>query len=69
MARPGRRAPADRHAAPVGAQEIEAAIDRYLEREAGARAKVKDAHAALGSVAKLEKLDARDLLQCAGALG
>ena len=50
-------------------KQIEAAIDRDLEREAGAGAKVKDAHAALGPVGKLDQLDARDLLQGAGALG
>jgi hypothetical protein len=69
MARSGRRAPADRHAAPLRAQKIKAAIDRDLKREAAAGANVQDPHTALGPVGKLDQLDARDLLQGAGARG
>ena len=69
MARPGRRAPADRHAAPVGGEQIEAAIDRDLEGEARAGAERQHAHAALRPVGELDQLDARELLQRAGALG
>ena len=67
MARPGRRAPADRHAPIVGGEQIEAAIDRDPEAEAGAGAEVEHAHAALRSVGVLEQLDPGDLLQGAGA--
>ena len=67
MARPGRRAPADRHAAVLGGEQIEAAIERDPEAKAGAGAEVEHAHAALRSVGVLEQLDPRDLLQRAGA--
>jgi hypothetical protein len=69
MARSGRRAPADRHAAPPRAQKIEAAVDRDLKSKAAAGANVQDPHTALRAISKLDQLDPRDLLQGAGARG
>ena len=49
-------------------EQIEAAIDRDPEAEAGAGAELEHAHAALRPVGELEQLDARDLRERAGAL-
>jgi hypothetical protein len=68
MARPGRRAPAERHAAIVGGKQIETAIDRDPKAEPGTGAEVQHAHAALRPVGVLEQLDPGELLQRAGAL-
>ena len=69
VARPGRRAPADRDAAILGREQVEAAIERDPEAQAGAGAEVEQAHAALRAVGELEQLDARDLRQGPAALG
>ena len=63
MPRPGRRAPADRHAVVVRGKQIEPSIDRDAKAQPGASAKVEHAHAALRPVGVLEQLDAGDLCQ------
>ena len=68
MPRPGRRAPADRHAAVVRGKQIEPPIDRDAKAQPGAGAKVEHAHAALRPVGVLEQLDAGDLCQGTGPL-
>ena len=54
VARPGRRAPADRDAAILGREQIEAALERDPEGEAGAGAELEQPHAALGTVGELQ---------------
>jgi hypothetical protein len=58
---PGRRAPAQRHAAPVEPGQVHRPVDQHVEGEARAGAEAEQPHAALDPVAVLEQVDAEQL--------